>query len=108
MKEEDSQREDEPQQAAPREQRHAGSRPHATRPGFRFAHPGYACSSTKHELVHLYPLYPRVSTSVVMIIDDHGGMPGSRKATDDYAAEYRTGWLLNRVDAHVRLVVKPT
>lgn len=61
-------------------------------------------SSTKHELQHLYP---RLSPGGILIIDDYGAFPGSRKATDEYAAEHRLNWFLHRVDAHVRLVVKP-
>jgi O-methyltransferase len=62
-------------------------------------------SSTKHELLHLYP---RVAAAGgVLIIDDYGGMPGCRTAVEEYASEHRPGWLLNRIDAHVRQVVKP-
>jgi O-methyltransferase len=62
-------------------------------------------SSTKHELEHLYP---RLSPGGILIIDDYGAFPGSRMATDEYAAEHRLDWFLHRVDAHVRLVVKPS
>jgi hypothetical protein len=61
-------------------------------------------SSTRHELEHLYP---RLSAGGVLIIDDYGAMPGSRIATDEYAVAHATGWFLNRVDAHVRLTIKP-
>lgn len=61
-------------------------------------------SSTKHELQHLYPL---LSPGGILIIDDYGAFPGSRMATDEYAAEHGLNWFLHRVDAHVRLVVKP-
>ena len=61
-------------------------------------------SSTKHELQHLYP---RLSPGGILIIDDYGAFPGSREATDEYAAEHGLNWFLHRVDAHVRLVVKP-
>lgn len=61
-------------------------------------------SSTKHELQHLYP---RLSPGGVLIIDDYGAFPGSRTATDEYSAEHGLDWFLHRVDAHVRLVVKP-
>jgi hypothetical protein len=61
-------------------------------------------SSTKHELEHLYP---RLSPGGILIVDDYGAFPGSRMATDEYAAEHRLDWFLHRVDAHVRLVVKP-
>jgi hypothetical protein len=62
-------------------------------------------SSTKHELEHLYP---RLSPGGILIIDDYGAFPGSRMATDEYAAEHGLDWFLHRVDAHVRLVVKPS
>jgi O-methyltransferase len=61
-------------------------------------------SSTRHELVHLYP---RLSAGGVLIIDDYGAMPGSRIATDEYAADHDISWFLHRVDAHVRLTIKP-
>jgi hypothetical protein len=61
-------------------------------------------SSTRHELVHLYP---RLSRGGILINDDYGAMPGSRKATDEYIAEHKLGLFLSRVDAHVRLAVKP-
>jgi O-methyltransferase len=61
-------------------------------------------ASTKHELQHLYP---RLSPGGILIIDDYGAFPGSRQATDEYAAEHGLDWFLHRVDAHVRLVVKP-
>ena len=61
-------------------------------------------SSTKHELQYLYP---RLSPGGILIIDDYGAFPGSRMATDEYCAEHGLDWFLHRVDAHVRLVVKP-
>jgi O-methyltransferase len=61
-------------------------------------------SSTKHELDHLYP---RLSSGGILIIDDYGSIPGARRAVDEYAAEHRIGWFMHRVDAQVRLVVKP-
>lgn len=60
--------------------------------------------STKHELEHLYP---RLMPGGILIIDDYGAMPGARMACDEYALENNLGWFLNRVDPHVRLVVKP-
>jgi len=61
-------------------------------------------SSTKHELQHLYP---RLSRGGILIIDDYGAMPGSRIATDEYIREQGLSLFLNRVDANVRLAVKP-
>jgi hypothetical protein len=43
----------------------------------------------------------------VLIIDDYGAMPGCRRGVDEYAAEHQLRWFLTRIDAHVRLVVKP-
>jgi O-methyltransferase len=59
-------------------------------------------SSTKHELVHLYP---RLPSGGVLIIDDYGA--NCRRAVDEYAAEHQLRWFLTRLDAHVRLLVKP-
>jgi O-methyltransferase len=61
-------------------------------------------SSTKHELNHLYP---RLMSGGILIIDDYGSIPGARLAADEYATENRVNWFMNRVDAHVRLIVKP-
>jgi O-methyltransferase len=61
-------------------------------------------SSTKHELVHLYPL---LAHGGVLIIDDYGAMPGCRRAVDEYNEEHGLHWYLSRLDAHVRLVIKP-
>jgi hypothetical protein len=59
--------------------------------------------STRHEMVHLYP---RLKPGGVLIIDDYGHWQGSRKAIDDYIAEYKPGLLLNRVDYTGRIAVK--
>ncbi len=61
-------------------------------------------SSTKHELVHLYP---RVVSGGVIIIDDYGAFAGARKAVDEYIAEQGLKVLLARIDEHVRMWVKP-
>lgn len=61
-------------------------------------------SSTKHELVHLYP---RVVSGGVVIIDDYGAYRGSRQATDEYLKENNICVLLSRIDEHVRMFVKP-
>jgi O-methyltransferase len=57
--------------------------------------------STKHELVHLYPL---LASKGVLIIDDYGAWEGARKATDEYFAGQQI--LLNRIDYTGRLVIK--
>lgn len=59
--------------------------------------------STKHELTHLFP---RLSRSGVIIIDDYGHWKGSRKACDEYFADQRAPILLNRIDYTGRIAVK--
>ena len=61
-------------------------------------------SSTKHELVHLYP---RLAKGGVLIIDDYGAYQGSRIATDEYFREHNIKLLLSRIDENVRMYVKP-
>lgn len=51
--------------------------------------------STKHELIHLFPL---LASGGVLIIDDYGCWKGSRKATDEYFSENNIRILLNRMD----------
>lgn len=61
--------------------------------------------STRHELVHLYPL---IASHGVMIIDDYGHWDGCRRAVDEYFAEPgRRLPLLQRVDYTARIIVKP-
>jgi len=57
--------------------------------------------STKHELIHLFPL---LSVSGVLIIDDYGQWAGSKKAVDEYFPQNEI--LLNRVDHTVRVGIK--
>lgn len=59
--------------------------------------------STKHELVHLFPL---LSQHGILIIDDYGFWKGSRKAVDEYFAEIGIVPFLNRIDYSGRLYVK--
>lgn len=59
--------------------------------------------STKHELTHLFP---RLSRSGVIIIDDYGHWKGSRKACDEYFADQRVPILLSRIDYTGRIAVK--
>jgi len=61
-------------------------------------------ASTKHELVHLFP---RLSKSGVIIIDDYGHWRGSRQACDEYFAEHNVRILLNRIDYTGRIALKP-
>jgi O-methyltransferase len=56
--------------------------------------------STKHELVHLFP---RLSRSGVLIIDDYGYWKGCRKAVDEYFAAHPPAPLLNRIDSTGRI-----
>ena len=57
--------------------------------------------STKHELIHLYPL---LSKNGVLIIDDYGHWAGSKKAVDEYFNN--TQILLNRIDYTGRIGIK--
>jgi O-methyltransferase len=58
--------------------------------------------STKHELVHLYPLLDRRSP---LIIDDYGHWQGARRAVDEYIAEHELNLYLHRVDYTCRVAV---
>lgn len=60
-------------------------------------------SSTKHELIHLFP---RLSKHGVLIIDDYGHWAGARKAVDEYFAEQGLQPLLNRIDETGRICIK--
>ena len=57
--------------------------------------------STKHELIHLFPL---ISKNGVLIIDDYGYWAGSKKAVDEYFTNKSI--LLNRIDDTGRIGVK--
>lgn len=59
--------------------------------------------STKHELIHLYPL---ISKNGVLIIDDYGHWEGCRKAVDEYFSENKITMLLNRIDYTGRMGIK--
>jgi hypothetical protein len=59
--------------------------------------------STRHELIHLYPLLRRQG---VLILDDYGHWRGARKAVDEYFAELGGGVYLHRIDYAGRLVIK--
>ena len=58
-------------------------------------------TSTKHELVHLFPL---LSKNGILIIDDYGYWKGARKAVDEYFEEQDISVFLNRIDHTGRLV----
>ncbi len=57
--------------------------------------------STKHELIHLFPL---LSKKGVLIIDDYGHYIGSKKAVDEYFLNRDI--LLNRIDYTGRIGIK--
>lgn len=60
-------------------------------------------SSTRHELVHLFP---RLSRGGILIIDDYGDWEGARQAVDEYFAETATPIFLHRIDHTGRIGVK--
>jgi hypothetical protein len=59
--------------------------------------------STKHELIHLFPLLRK---NGVLIIDDYGHWLGARKAVDEYIEEKNIRILLNRIDYTGRMAIK--
>ncbi len=60
--------------------------------------------STRHEMEHLYP---RLSESGVLIIDDYGHYEGAKRAVDEYLDEEDEALLLQRIDYTGRLAIKP-
>jgi O-methyltransferase len=58
-------------------------------------------ASTKHELTHLYP---RVSRSGILILDDYGHWEGCRQAVDEYFASQPV--FMFRMDYAGRMVVR--
>ena len=60
-------------------------------------------ASTKHELIHLYPV---LSAKGVLIIDDYGHWQGCRKAVDEYFSESGNRKLLHRIDYTGRILIK--
>lgn len=61
-------------------------------------------SSTRHELIHLYP---RLKGDGVLIIDDYGWWQGAKRAVDEYFAQLPFVPLLHRIDETGRGCVKP-
>jgi hypothetical protein len=59
--------------------------------------------STKHELIHLFPLLQR---NGVLIIDDYGHWEGARKAVDEYVSGNSICILLNRIDYTGRIAIR--
>jgi hypothetical protein len=60
--------------------------------------------STRHELLHLYPL---LQAQGVLIIDDYGHWQGARQAVDEYFAGSPAAIYMHRVDYSARMLVKP-
>ena len=59
--------------------------------------------STKHELVHLYPL---LHENGVLVIDDYGHWQGAKKAVDEYFHEKGSSIYLHRIDYTGRIIIK--
>jgi O-methyltransferase len=59
--------------------------------------------STKHELIHLFPLLQKGG---IIIIDDYGHWLGARKATDEYFKLNNIPIFLNYIDYTSRLGIK--
>lgn len=59
--------------------------------------------STKHEMVHLFPL---LCQGGVLIVDDYGHWQGARKAIDEYLVEQARREVLHRIDYTGRLLIK--
>jgi hypothetical protein len=59
--------------------------------------------STRHELIHLFPL---LEPGGVLIVDDYGAWEGARRAVDEYFDETGTKILLSRIDETGRIGVK--
>ncbi len=60
-------------------------------------------SSTRHELVHLFP---RLTPGGVLIVDDYGHWEGAQRAVDEFFASEHPPVLLNRVDYTARVAIK--
>ena len=59
--------------------------------------------STRHELVHLFPL---LVEGGILIIDDYGHWAGARKAVDEYLAGQSRQFYMHRIDYTGRSLVK--
>ncbi len=58
--------------------------------------------STRHELVHLYPL---LAEKGILLVDDYGAWQGARKAVDEYFND-KPFVFLHRIDYTGRLIIK--
>jgi O-methyltransferase len=61
-------------------------------------------SSTRHELVHLWP---KLVAGGVCVVDDYGHWAGHRKAVDEYLEEQGVRVLMHRTDYPGRVFIKP-
>ncbi len=59
--------------------------------------------STRHELIHLFPL---LAPGGVLIIDDYGHWEGARRAVDEYFGAAYPPLLLSRLDYTGRMAIK--
>lgn len=59
--------------------------------------------STKHELIHLFPL---LNPRGILIIDDYGHWQGARQAADEYFSDHKLNLYLHRVDYTCRVAVR--
>ena len=59
--------------------------------------------STKHEMIHFYPLLDRRG---VLILDDYGTWMGSRAAVDEYIAGEKLNVFLHRIDTNGRILIR--
>jgi O-methyltransferase len=59
--------------------------------------------STKHELLHLFPL---LDARGILVIDDYGHWQGARKAVDEYFHERGEPVYLHRIDYTGRILVR--
>jgi O-methyltransferase len=59
--------------------------------------------STRHELIHLFPL---LTSRGVLIIDDYGYFKGARLAVDEYIRENEMQIFLSRMDESGRIAIK--
>ncbi|MBE2240722.1 MAG: class I SAM-dependent methyltransferase [Caldilineaceae bacterium] len=59
--------------------------------------------STRHELIHLFPL---LCKGGVLIVDDYGQWAGAKRAVDEYLAELPMRYFLQRIDYTGRLLIK--
>jgi len=59
--------------------------------------------STKHELIHLFPL---LNPKGVLIVDDYGHWAGARKAVDEFFLDRRKDYYFHRIDYTGRLILR--